>query len=407
MIIDEEQRFGARIKAKLRSFSQGLHLLTLSATPIPRTLQRAMVGLQALSVLTSPPARRLPIRTVVTPFSPSILRQGLLHERRRGGQSFVVCPRIEDIEPLRAHLTDIVPELQLKVAHGKMPAEVIDETIVAFADGRGDVLLATNIIESGLDLPRANTILVWRPDRFGVAQLHQLRGRVGRGRRRGLAYFLTDPASKVPRATEKRLHMIAELDRLGSGFAISERDIDLRGAGDILGEKQAGHVRLIGAELYRHLLDRALIGIKDGAAELDWTPQLNLEVTELIPSDYVSDPEIRINLYARIAQIRESAEIDQFASEIEDRFGKMPAATWNLVQAARIRETARRLGVRRLDAGPRAIAVRFQPARAEHVRGMLSSTNELHWRDDRLVYERGTDDNERLQEVMALLERMA
>ena len=364
LIIDEEQRFGTAIKQKLRAFAEGVHVLALSATPIPRTLQGAMVGLHSLSLLETPPARRLSIQTVVSPFEAAMVRQALLAEQRRGGQSFLVCPRIEDIEPMAARLRDIVPELDVRVVHGKMPAVDIDEVMVAFADGEGDVLLATNIIESGLDLPRANTMLVWRPDRFGAAQLHQLRGRVGRGRRRGLAYLLTDPAGKIAAATEKRLRLLTELDRLGAGFAISRRDMDMRGAGDLLGEAQAGHVRLIGIELYRDLLDRALVEAQGGNAAEDTAIDLNLDVMGSITADYVSDPEIRINLYARLARLCDERQIDDFAEEIEDRFGPLPPAVAILLDLARLREMARRFGIVRVDAGPRAIAMTFEPAAA-------------------------------------------
>ena len=225
-------------------------------------MQGAILGLHALSLLETPPARRLPVQTVLAPFDPGLVRQALAAEKRRRGQSFVVVPRIEDIEPMAGRLRELLPELDLKIVHGKMPAAEIDEVMVAFADGAGDVLLATDIIESGLDLPRANTILIWRPDRFGAAQLHQLRGRVGRGRRRGLAWLLTDPDETLAPATEKRLRLLTEHNRLGAGFAISRRDMDMRGAGELLGEKQAGHVRLIGIDLYRHLLDRALEAVR-------------------------------------------------------------------------------------------------------------------------------------------------
>ncbi|MDQ4061081.1 MAG: DEAD/DEAH box helicase, partial [Pseudomonadota bacterium] len=326
MIIDEEQRFGARHKAKLRDLGRGVHVLTLTATPIPRTLQSAMIGLQDLSIMATPPARRQPIRTFLTPFDPVTAREALLRERRRGGQSFVVCPRIEDIEPMAARLRELVPELHVMVAHGKMPAEEIDDTMVRFADGEGDTLLATNIIESGLDVPRANTILIWRADRFGLSQLHQLRGRVGRGRLRGVAYLLTDPAAKIGAATEKRLRTLEALDRLGAGFAISARDLDLRGAGDLLGEEQAGHVKLIGVGLYQHFLERALRVARGEAPGDDWSPELNLGLTGLIPEDYVPEAEVRINLYARLARLQRSGEIDAFGDEIEDRFGPMPEA---------------------------------------------------------------------------------
>ena len=409
LIIDEEQRFGTAIKQKLRAFAKGVHVLTLSATPIPRTLQGAMVGLHSLSLLETPPARRLSIQTVVSPFEAAMVRQALLAEHRRRGQSFLVCPRIEDIEPMAARLRDIVPALDVRVVHGKMPAVDIDEVMVAFADGEGDVLLATNIIESGLDLPRANTMLVWRPDRFGAAQLHQLRGRVGRGRRRGLAYLLTEPGVKIAASTEKRLRLLTELDRLGAGFAISRRDMDMRGAGDLLGEAQAGHVRLIGIELYRDLLDRALVEAQGGNAAEDTAIDLNLDVTGSITADYVSDPEIRINLYARLARLRDARQIDSFAEEIEDRFGPPPPAAAILLDLARLREIARRFGIVRVDAGPRAIAMTFEPAAAERWRKIIVKAGgkaRLYWKEDRLVSDQPSEAGDRVAALFKLFEEL-
>jgi transcription-repair coupling factor (superfamily II helicase) len=281
--------------------------------------------------------------------------------------------------------------------------------MVAFADGRGDVLLATNIIESGLDLPRANTMLVWRPDRFGAAQLHQLRGRVGRGRRRGVAYLLTDPAGKIAAATEKRLRLLTEFDRLGAGFAISRRDMDMRGAGDLLGETQAGHVRLIGIELYRDLLGRALAEAQGASAAEEHTIDLNLPMTGSIPADYVSDPEIRINLYSRLTRLRDARQIDDFAEEIEDRFGPPPPATAILLDLARLRETARRLGIFRADAGPRAIAMMFEPAVAERWRKLISKAGDharLYWREHRLVCDRPGESGDRVAALFELFEEL-
>ena len=389
LIIDEEQRFGTGIKEKLRGFADGVHVLTLSATPIPRTLQGAILGLHALSLLETPPARRLPVQTVLAPFDPGLVRQALAAEKRRRGQSFVVVPRIEDIEPIAGRLRELLPELDLKIVHGKMPAAEIDEVMVAFADGAGDLLLATDIIESGLDLPRANTILIWRPDRFGAAQLHQLRGRVGRGRRRGLAWLLTDPDETLAPATEKRLRLLTEHNRLGAGFAISRRDMDMRGAGELLGEKQAGHVRLIGVDLYRHLLDRALEAVGGEALPPDRPVEVSLGSSGSIPADYVSDPEIRLNLYARLARLRDPAGIEDFAGEIEDRFGAPPDAVRNLLDAARIRVMARRAGAVRVDAGPRGIAVTFDPGAAARRREVPREADGgiagFRWKDARLI----------------------
>ena len=364
MIIDEEQKFGAALKAHLRDLAQGGHLLTLTATPIPRTLQAAMVGIQDVSLIASPPARRRPIRTFLAPFDPAALRTALLREKRRGGQSFFVVPRIEDIGPLSERLAQLAPELSVRVAHGGLSAEEADAVMVGFADGQGDVLLATNIIESGLDVPRANTMFVWRPDRFGLSQLHQLRGRVGRGRVQGIAYLLADPDDDMSDATRARLSTLEAFDRLGSGLAISARDLDLRGGGDLVGEDQAGHVRMIGAALYQRLLERAVRVARGEAPGAEWTPVLNLGETGAIPLDYVPDAVTRINLYARLARLENLADIDAFEEELEDRFGAVPPAAISLLAMARLQILARAANVRQLNAGPKGLAFTLEPAEA-------------------------------------------
>ena len=361
----------------------------MTATPIPRTLQLAMVGIEDVSVIATPPARRRPIRTFLTPFDAATVRTALLRERRRGGQSFLVVPRIEDIEPMSARLKELVPELRVRVAHGGMAADQVDEEMVSFADGEGDVLLATNIIESGLDVPRANTMLVWRADRFGLAQLHQLRGRVGRGRAQGIAYLLTDPAEELSEATRARLSTLEAFDRLGSGLAISARDLDIRGAGDLVGEDQAGHMQLIGAALYQRLLARAVRVAKGEDAGPDWTPELNLGVAGAIPDAYVPDPTIRINLYARLARLTEPEEVDAFTEELEDRFGTVPPETEALLSLARVQALAGKAGVQRVDAGPKAIAFTFRRADAE---AQVTDTPEGSvWKDGRLVWSKPTE----------------
>jgi transcription-repair coupling factor (superfamily II helicase) len=357
VVLDEEQRFGTAQKAKIEALAKGLHVLSLTATPIPRTFQRALVGLVDISLLQTPPVRRRPIRTFVLPFDPVTVREALLREQRRGGQSFVVCPRIEDIDRLARQLAELVPEAEVLTAHGKMPVEELDSTTVRFADGQGDVLLATNIIENGLDIPRANTIIIWRADRFGLAQLHQLRGRVGRGRARGIAYLVTDPEQKVTAASRKRLETIQAHDRLGAGFEISRRDLDIRGAGDLLGDRQAGHVKLLGAELNQHLLSRALRVARGEALENDEPPRMNIGVVGSIPEAFVSDAEARLNLYARLAKLPGGQSVEAFADELEDRFGPLPRPVQHLLQLARAKNLCRAIGITRVDAGPKGIAL--------------------------------------------------
>jgi len=403
VIIDEEQRFGAQLKAQLRELAPEAHLLTMTATPIPRTLQLAMVGIEDVSILATPPARRRPIRTFLAPYDPATVRTALMRERRRGGQSFVVAPRIEDIGPLAEELQRIAPELSTYVAHGSLPPEEVDEVMVRFASGDGDVLLATNIIESGLDVPRANTMLVTRADLFGLAQLHQLRGRVGRGRAQGVTYLFHEADAELPDATRARLSILEAFDRLGSGLAISARDLELRGAGDLVGDDQAGHVKLIGTALYQRLLSRAVRVAKGELNGPDWTPQLNVGLSGSIPEAYVPDATIRINLHARLARLTAEEDVNAFAEELEDRFGAPPSETEMLLVLARIQARALATNVLKVDAGPKAIA--FTPAPgAKHPDpkgvGLEIAGDRLLWRGD--VPEGAA----RADQLLSLLERL-
>ncbi|MGU3664295.1 DEAD/DEAH box helicase [Methylobacterium sp. A49B] len=387
-VIDEEQRFGAKLKADLRRLAEsprgGGHVLTLTATPIPRTLQAALVGLQSLSVLATPPALRQPVRTVVAPFDADAVREALIREHRRSGQSFVVCPRIEDIGPMAERLRALVPGLDILVAHGDLKPSAMDEVMVRFAEGDGDVLLATAIVESGLDVPRANTMLVWDAARFGLAQLHQLRGRVGRGQRRGTVHLLSDPAAPPPAAALQRLRALEALDRLGAGFAVSARDLDLRGAGDLVGEDQAGHAKLVGLGLYQHLLQLALTAAKGGRAE-DWSPEIELGLPSRIPADYVPEPEIRLSLYTRLLRLRDAEAIEALAGEVEDRFGAAPAPVLALFDLARLRAACCELGVARLRGGPQGVAADLRPDRPLPA---MAAAKEIILREGRVVWKR-------------------
>ncbi len=383
VVIDEEHRFGAKMKADLAA--RAPHVLSLSATPIPRTLQSAMVGIQDVSVIASPPARRRPIRTFLTDFDPGSVRIALMREASRGGQSFVVAPRIEDLGSLQTQLSKLVPELKVVIAHGELAADDMDAVMTGFAAGEGDVLLATNIIENGLDVPRANTMLVWRPDRFGLAQLHQLRGRVGRGRRQGYAYLLIDPDAPLSDTTLSRLHTLEALDRLGSGFAISARDLDLRGGGDLVGEEQAGHIRLIGASLYQRVLARALKVARgeDGCDPLP--PKLNLGAGGSLPPDYVPDAATRINLYARLARLVSLEDIDAFNEEIEDRFGPLPDDAASLLSSARMTALALAAGVTEVTSGPKGTAFSVSSGVARALAETVAVSPDRRWSNDRLI----------------------
>lgn len=400
VVIDEEQRFGAADKARLRGSGE-THLLTLSATPIPRTLQMAMIGLQQVSAITTPPARRQPIRTSLDHYDDARIRTALLREKGRGGQSFIVVPRIEHMAPLADKLQRIAPDLRVIEAHGKMPAAEIDEAMVSFAGGAGDILLATNIIEAGLDVPRANTMIVWSADRFGLAQLHQLRGRVGRGHRRGQIILLTEGEEKIAERTLKRLRTLAAHDRLGSGFAISAHDLDMRGGGDLIGDNQAGHLKLIGTHLYQHLLGTALRAARGEDVE-HWSPELHVGAQGSFPETWIPEADVRLGLYVRLSRIGMEAALEAFEEELLDRFGPLPAAAEALMDQARIRVAARALDVGRIDAGAAAIALTPR-------RGFTAdpASAGLKSKDGRLLLVEPTKEGERAVRVQALLETLA
>lgn len=403
VVIDEEQRFGAADKARLRDLAgPSGHLLSLTATPIPRTLQNALLGLKQMSVIATPPARRQPIRTLAGTFDEHQVKTALLREKDRGGQSFVVVPRIQDLDGIEATLHRLVPELSLLKAHGEMAAADIDSAMVRFAGGLGDVLLATNIIEAGLDVPRANTMIVWRADRFGLAQLHQLRGRVGRGNRRGHILLATEHGATLTEATKKRLRTLESLDRLGAGFAISARDLDIRGAGDLVGDAQSGHMKLIGIDLYQHLLERAVREAQGETIER-WAPVINVGLSGRIPPDWIPEADTRLSLYLRLARLTTRVELDAFEDELADRFGEEPEEAAMLLRIANARVLLRDANIAKLDAGPTAIA--FTP-RVEPTKKAIVETG-LIAKNGRLILEEAiataVDRLSRSEEILRLL----
>jgi transcription-repair coupling factor (superfamily II helicase) len=363
LVVDEEQHFGVAHKEKLKTLRAEVHVLTLTATPIPRTLQLALTGVRDLSIIASPPVDRLAVRTFVSPFDPLVVREALLRERYRGGQAFYVCPRIEDLATAKNFLDKNVPEARVAVAHGQMPPTVLDDIMSAFYDGKYDVLLSTTIIESGLDIPTANTLIVHRADMFGLAQLYQLRGRVGRSKLRAFALF-TLPASRMitPQA-ERRLKVLQSLDTLGAGFQLASHDLDIRGAGNLLGEEQSGHIKEVGFELYQQMLEEAVLSLKAGitAPVADrWSPQITIGTPVLIPEDYVADLSVRLALYRRLADIEDERAIDGFAAELVDRFGPLPQEVEHLLQVVAIKALCRRANVEKIEAGPKGVVLSFR-----------------------------------------------
>jgi transcription-repair coupling factor (superfamily II helicase) len=397
VIIDEEQHFGAAEKAKLSGLTKSVHTLWMSATPIPRTLAAGLAGFRDLSVIATPPVHRLPMVTKVGPISDAAIVAALLREQRRHGQSFLICPRIQDLEPMLVRVQSAAPDLRIVCLHGKLPADEIDDRMMSFVEGEADVLLATNIVESGLDIPRANTIVVCWPEKFGLAQLHQLRGRVGRGGTRAFAYLLTESSSEQ---SEKRLAVLEQFSKPGAGFAISERDLDLRGAGDLFSERQSGHVQVFGPVLYSHLLTLAAEKTGDGAAGL-WVPDLNLPVADMLPADYVQSEAVRPEVYGRVVRCRNEDDLEDLQEETALRFGRLPRAARDFFAAAKLRLECKRRGIVRLDVGPEAVAATFLPGRLRK-----SRAKSLERDGDRVVYggEGGENPFERVEQFLEILD---
>lgn len=385
MVVDEEQRFGAAQKQALKRRTKGVHSLALSATPIPRTLQGALAGLRGLSIIDTPPARRRPVRTAVTPRDPATARAALLRELGRGGQAFCVAPRIADLGELEAWIRELAPSARIAVAHGRLGAAALDDAVMGFVDGESDILLATPIIESGIDIPRANTLLLFRPDLFGLGQLHQLRGRVGRGAVQGYAYLLTDPDHPLEERAARRLGSLEVIESLGGGFVLSMLDLDQRGAGDLLGEDQSGHLRAVGTELYQRILADALRTLRRQPDDR-WDPEVTVAVPHCIPSAYIPEEELRIGLHRRIARTREAGELDALREEMEDRFGPLPDPVERLLAIADLRCRCRALGVASLGCGPAGVAVTLRGERAAAKAATLAKRSRgfLRVQDDRL-----------------------
>jgi transcription-repair coupling factor (superfamily II helicase) len=379
VIVDEEQHFGVTHKERLKALKNDVHVLTLTATPIPRTLQMAMSGLRELSVIQTPPVDRLAVRTYVTPFDGVVVREALLREHFRGGQSFFVAPRIADLPDIEEWLRTQVPEVKSITAHGQMSPGQVEDRMSAFYDRKYDVLLSTTIVESGLDIPSANTLVVYRSDRFGLAQLYQLRGRVGRSKARAYAY-LTMPASRsITEAAQKRLQVLTELDSLGAGFQLASHDLDIRGAGNLLGDEQSGHIKEVGFELYQSMLEEAIVELKAGGVPMkeEFTPQISVDAPIMIPEHYVPDLDLRMGLYRRLGELEDRRAIDAFAAELIDRFGALPEETANLMKIVEVKLNCREAMIAKLDIGPRGGVVTFAAGGFADLSGLLGYIDRL------------------------------
>ena len=418
LIVDEEQHFGVAHKERLKQMRADVHVLTLTATPIPRTLQMALSGVRELSLIATPPVDRLAVRTFVTPYDPLTIREAIVRERFRGGQTFYVCPRVKDLGEVAEEVRKLVPDAKIAVAHGQLSASDLEAVMGGFYDRLYDVLISTNIVESGLDIPTANTLIVHRADMFGLAQLYQLRGRIGRGKVRAYAYLTLPPKRALTRAAEKRLQVMQALDTLGAGFSLASYDLDIRGAGNLLGDEQSGHIREVGVELYQQMLEDAVAEARSGeaaqaAADGGWTPQIGLGTPVLIPESYVAELSVRLGLYRRIAGLEDRAEIDGFAAELIDRFGPLPREVENLLQIVAIKRLCRAAGVEKIDAGPKGAVVAFRSNRFANPAGLVDfitrqmGTAKLR-PDERLVFQRAWEDPKaRLAGVAKLLETLA
>ncbi|HEY1794559.1 MAG TPA: transcription-repair coupling factor, partial [Stellaceae bacterium] len=415
VIVDEEQHFGVVQKERLKQLKADVHVLTLTATPIPRTLQLALSGVREMSIIATPPIDRLAVRTFVTPYDPVVLREAILRERDRGGQVFYVAPRIADLDEVRERLREIVPEIRVAMAHGRMSPTELETVMTAFDQRSYDLLLSTNIIESGLDIPSANTMIVHRADMFGLAQLYQLRGRIGRSKVRAYAYLTLPERKQLGPTALRRLEVMQTLDTLGAGFQLASHDLDIRGAGNLLGDEQSGHIREVGIELYQQMLEDAVAAAKsdDSAAAVEeWSPQISIGTPVLIPEGYVADLGVRLGLYRRIAQLSSARERDAFAAELIDRFGPLPGEVENLLQIIAIKRYCREAGVEKVEAGPKGAVITLRNNRFANPAGLVDLIQKhpgaMRLRPDhKIVYLRNWEDEKiRLKGVAGLTQTL-
>jgi transcription-repair coupling factor (superfamily II helicase) len=412
LVIDEEQRFGVRHKERLREIAAGVDTLALSATPIPRTLQMSLAGVRDISVVETPPRNRLAIQTHLLPYRSGVVAAAIRNELRRAGQVYVVHHRIDSIDALAAHLATLVPEARLAVAHGQMKESALERTMLTFMRGEADVLVSTTIIENGLDIPRVNTLLVTRADHYGLSQLYQMRGRIGRSDVQAYAYFLIPSRRTLTPVARRRLLALQEFSELGSGFRVAARDLEIRGAGELLGSRQHGHIAAIGFDLYTRMLERAVRELREGAAPPDEEGiSINLGAEHRLPESYVPEPGLRLQLYHRLSVAESREEIEALRAELADRFGEPPPPARNLFRLAELRLLAVSLGAVSLDWADGAVAIRFGPrpgVDADHIVRLVGSDPEISLTPAGLLRARPPDAGaDRIAAASMVLRRLA
>ncbi|HEY0601084.1 transcription-repair coupling factor [Brevundimonas sp.] len=383
VIVDEEQHFGVKHKEKLKSLRADVHLLTLTATPIPRTLQMALSGIREMSIIATPPVDRLAVRTYVTPWDPVLVREALLREKYRGGQAYYVVPRLSDLPDIEKFLREQVPEIKFVVGHGQMSPTQLEDVMSAFYDGSYDLLLSTTIVESGLDVPTANTLIVHKADMFGLAQLHQIRGRIGRAKARAFAYLTTPPEKPMSLSAERRLQVLQSLDNLGAGFQLASHDLDQRGGGNLLGDEQSGHIREVGVELYQQMLEDAVAELRQageggGVVDRGWSPAINVGAAVLIPEDYVPDLNVRLSLYRRLSDAENNETREALAAELIDRFGPLPDEARQLLRIVGIKANCKTACIERIDIGPKGAVLTLRNNEFPNPTGLVGLIQKNH-----------------------------
>jgi transcription-repair coupling factor (superfamily II helicase) len=418
VIVDEEHRFGVRQKEKLKALRAEVDLLTLTATPIPRTLNMALGGLRGLSLITTPPEERLAVKTFVSEWSDSLVREACLREIKRGGQIYFLHNEVENIEQMAARLAQLVPEARIRIGHGQMRERDLEQVMLDFYHRRFNLLVCTTIVESGIHVPTANTIIINRADRLGLAQLHQLRGRVGRSHHRAYAYLVAPPRKLMTSDAVKRLEAIESLEELGAGFTLATHDLEIRGAGELLGEGQSGQIQEIGFSLYMELLERAVKAIRSGKnpdleKPLDHGPEVELGIAALLPEDYMPDVHMRLILYKRIASASTGQQLWDLQVEMIDRFGLLPEPAKSLFRIAEVKLKAQPLGIRRIEAGPRGGRIMFGEGTVVNPLTLITLIQsqpgrfQLEGPDVLRVKESWDEQEKRLEKITSLLQKLA